>query len=126
MITSPASILGFVLAYALVCLAAPAFLARLRELTLRSALLCTVPLLGLIVVLGFYGAATVRDNPIGLLWALGILAAVVAAGVMRLVRRPVVAARVGVHDWPVDADTLEGRTLAPVPDAGDSDPASSS
>ena len=42
-------------------------------------------------------AATVRDNPIGLLWALGILAAVVAAGVMRLVRRPVVAARAEVH-----------------------------
>lgn len=109
MITSPASILGFVLAYALVCLAAPVFLARLRELTARSAILAALPLLGLVAVLGFYLIATVRDNPIGLGWSVGILTAVVGAGALRLLRRPAVAERVGVHDWPVDADTLEGR-----------------
>jgi hypothetical protein len=49
-----------------------------------------------------------RENPAGLLWAAGILAAVVGAGSVRLLRNPAVAARIGVHDWPVDADTIDG------------------
>ena len=107
-VTSPASILGFVLAYALVCAAAPFFLARIGELTVRAALLSAAPLAGLLCVLGFYLAATMRDNPAGLVWAVGILAAVVAAGSIRLARHPRVAARIGVHDWPTDSDTIEG------------------
>lgn len=108
LITSPASIIGFVLAYALVCAAAPVFLARIGELTLRTALLCTLPFTGLAGVLGFYLAATLRDNPIGLLWAVGVLAAFVVAGAVRLARHPSVAARIGVHDWPVDSDCIDG------------------
>jgi amino acid transporter len=107
-VTSPASILGFVLAYALVCAAAPVFLALIGELTIRVALLCMLPLAGLLVVLGFYLAATLRDNPTGLLWAIGLLAALVAAGSVRIARHPAVAARIGVHDWPIDTDCLDG------------------
>ena len=107
-VTSPASILGFVLAYALVCAAAPVFLARIGELTVRAVVLSALPLAGLLCVLGFYLAATLRDNLAGLLWASGILAAVVAAGSLRLARHPRVAARIGVHDWPTDADAIEG------------------
>ena len=107
-VTSPASILGFVLAYALVCAAAPVFLARIGELTVRAVLLSVVPLAGLLCVLGFYLAATLRDNPAGLLWSVGILAAVVVAGSVRMARHPRVAARVGVHDWPTDADCIDG------------------
>ncbi|MBW9092423.1 APC family permease [Microbacterium jejuense] len=107
-VTSPASILGFVLAYALVCAAAPAFLRRIGELTVRGAVLCIVPLAGLLCILCFYLAATVRDNLPGLLWATGILAAVVAAGCARIARHPGVGARIGVHDWPTDADCLDG------------------
>jgi amino acid transporter len=107
-VTSPASILGFVLAYALVCAAAPVFLGRIGELTARAVLVSTVPLAGLLCVLAFYLGATMRENPAGLLWAAGILAAVVGAGSVRLLRNPAVAARIGVHDWPVDADTIDG------------------
>lgn len=107
-VTSPASIIGFVLAYALVCAAAPVFLARIGELTVRAVAISALPLAGLVCVLGFYLVATVRDNPGGLLWATGILAVVVGAGSLRLARHPRVAARIGVHDWPVDSDCIEG------------------
>ena len=53
-------------------------------------------------------AATLRDNPTGLLWASGFLAAFVVAGAVRLARHPSVAARIGVHDWPVDSDCIDG------------------
>jgi len=107
-VTSPASIIGFVLAYALVCAAAPVFLARIGELTVRAVAICALPLAGLLCVLGFYLAATLHDNPGGLLWAAGILAVVVGAGSLRLARHPRVAARIGVHDWPIDSDCIEG------------------
>lgn len=107
MVTSPGSTLGFVLAYALVCLAAPAFLARIGELTARSAVLAAVPFAGLLAVLAFYVTATAGDNPAGLAWAVALLAAVVVAGMMRLARHPGLASRVGVHDWPIDADCID-------------------
>ncbi|WP_109211476.1 MULTISPECIES: APC family permease [Microbacterium] len=107
-VTAPASILGFVLAYALVCAAAPFFLARIGELTVRAVVLSALPLGGLLCVLGFYLAATIRDNLAGLVWAVGILGAVVVAGSLRVARHPRVAARIGVHDWPTDADCIDG------------------
>ncbi|WP_349428419.1 APC family permease [Microbacterium sp. LWS13-1.2] len=107
-VTSPASIIGFVLAYALVCAAAPVFLARIGELTVRAVVVSALPLAGLLCVLGFYLAATLRDNPGGLLWTAGILTVVVGAGALRLARHPRVAARIGVHDWPIDSDCIEG------------------
>jgi hypothetical protein len=70
--------------------------------------LSIVPLAGLLCVLVFYLASTLRDNPAGLLWAVGVLAAVVAAGSIRIARHPRVAERVGVHDWPTDADCIDG------------------
>ncbi|WP_127476734.1 APC family permease [Microbacterium sulfonylureivorans] len=107
MVTSPGSTIGFVLAYALVCLAAPVFLARIGELTVRSAVLAAVPLAGLVAVLVFYLVSAAADNPAGLWWAAVILGAVVAAGAVRLTRHPGLAARVGVHDWPIDADCID-------------------
>lgn len=108
MVTSPASVTGFVLAYALVCLAAPVFLARIGELTVRATILAAVPLVALLVVLGFFVSLTMRDNPAGLLWSLGLLAAVVGAAIVRMVRHPGVMDRVGLHDSPVDSDTIDG------------------
>ncbi|WP_404434088.1 APC family permease [Microbacterium lacus] len=107
MVTSPASTLGFVLAYTLICLAAPIFLWRLRELTLRSAMLSAVPFAGLTTVLCFYLGATTRDNPLGLAWSAVILAAIVVWGTVTLARRPSLASRLGVHDWAVDSDALD-------------------
>lgn len=109
-VTSPASIIGFLVAYALVCAAAPVFLARIGELTARAAVLAAVPFTGLAGVLGFYLVAASRDNPAGLLWALVGLGAIAAAGAVRLARHPHVADRVGVHDWPVDGDCIDGAT----------------
>ena len=95
------------LAYALVCLAAPVFLARIGELTVRSALLAALPFAGLIAVLAFYLGSTASANAAGLWWAGAILCAVVAAGALRLARNPGLVHRVGVHDWPVDADCID-------------------
>ena len=107
MVTSPASTVGFVLAYTLVCLAAPVFLARIGELTARAALLAALPLAGLVAVLAFFVVSTAGANPAGLWWALAILGAVVTAGGVRLARHPGLASRVGMHDSPVDADCIE-------------------
>lgn len=109
-ITSPASIVGFLVAYAMVCAAAPAFLARIGELTARAAMLAAVPFAGLVGVLGFYLAAASRDNLAGLAWALAGMTLIAVAGAVRLARHPHVADRVGVHDWPVDGDCIDGAT----------------
>jgi amino acid transporter len=108
MVTSPASVLGFLLAYALVCLAAPVFLARIGELTVRATLLCVLPLTALVVVLAFFVGTTARDSPAGLAATLILFTAAIAAGMTRLVRQPALAARVGLHDWPVDEDCIDG------------------
>lgn len=105
-ITAPASTLGFLIAYALMCAAAPVFLARIGELTLRAVIVSAVPVVVLVTVLVFYGASAARADTGGFAGAIGILAVLVVAGLVRLARYPGVAARVGVHDWPVDADTI--------------------
>lgn len=109
-VTSPVSIIGFLVAYALVCAAAPAFLARIGELTARAGVLAAVPFLGLVGVLAFYLVTASRDNLAGLMCALAGLCAIAAAGAVRLARHPHVADRVGVHDWPVDGDCIDGAT----------------
>ncbi|KRA24242.1 hypothetical protein ASD65_07260 [Microbacterium sp. Root61] len=118
-ITAPASTLGFLIAYALMCAAAPAFLAKIGELSARAVIVSVVPLLALATVLGFYGASATRGNPVGFAWAVGILAVLVVAGMVRLARRPGVAARVGLHDWPVDADTIAAQVPAAESDGED-------
>lgn len=107
-VTSPASILGFIVAYTLVCAAAPVFLGRIGELTMRVAVLSAVPFVGLVAVLAFYVTAALRDNPAGFLWAAGAIVVLIGFAAMRLARHPSVAARIGVHDWPVDADCIDG------------------
>lgn len=106
--TSPASILGFVLAYALVCLGAPAFLRKIGELTVGAAVVALLPFAGLLLVLAYYVGSTVTTNPIGLWSVLGFLAVVVVAATVRMARRPRLAERIGMHDWPVATDCIEG------------------
>ena len=90
------------------CLAAPVFLARIGELTVRAAILASLPLLGLLTVLGFYVSVALRDGLSGLSVAVGGMLLVVMLGVARLRRRPAVEDRIGMHDWAVGADTIDG------------------
>ena len=107
-VTSPASVVGFILAYALLCAAAPVFLARIGELTAPAAVLAALPLIGLTTVLAVYLSSTSPEAAPGLLGALACLAALVVVGAVRLARHPLVASRVGLHDAPVDTDCIDG------------------
>ena len=69
-VTSPASVVGFILAYALLCAAAPVFLARIGELTAPAAVLAALPLIGLTTVLAVYLSSTSPEAAPGLLGAL--------------------------------------------------------
>lgn len=107
-VTSPAGMIGFLVAYALVCVAAPVFLARIGELTIGAAVLSGVAGAILPAVLGTAVVSTAGTNPVGLVAVLGILGLVCAAGMVRLRRGTGVIERVGVHDWAVAADTIGG------------------
>lgn len=104
--TTAGSTVGFLIAYGLVCLAAPVFLARIGELTLRSAVLALAPLLALSTILVTYILGTDAAALPGLATVLGVLGALVVAGGVRLLRRPGLAERVGMHDWAVASDTI--------------------
>jgi amino acid transporter len=107
MLTSPAALIGFALAYALVCLAAPVFLARIGELTWRPVALAAPPFLALIAVLAFFVRQTALDNPLGLVGTLVILGGLTTAGIVRIARDPAVFRRVGMHDSPIDTDCID-------------------
>ncbi|NYE19324.1 APC family permease [Microbacterium immunditiarum] len=107
-VTSPAGMIGFLLAYALVCVAAPVFLARIGELTTGAAVLSTVAGTALLAVLCTAVASTTATDPIGLVAVLAILGLVSSAGMVRLRRGTGVIERVGVHDWAVASDTIGG------------------
>lgn len=106
--TAPAIIVGFLLAYTLLCVAAVAFLARLRELTVRSALLAVMPALALVILLVVSVGAMAMEDPHGLLAALAAIAILTAAALLRLRRIPREHRRVGMHDWAVAAQTIDG------------------
>ena len=108
LLTSPASTVGFVVAYALLCVAAPVFLARIGELTARAAVLAIVPATGLACVLVIYAFRTASTNPLGLAGALLVIAMTAGAGMLRIRRHPLVAARIGMYDAPTDGDVIEG------------------
>src|SRR5690606_27092013 len=99
---------GFLVAYALVCVAAPVFLARIGELTIGAAVLSGVAGAALLAVLSTAVVSTSDTNPVGLVAVLGILGVVSAAGMVRLRRGAGVIERVGVHDWAVASDTIGG------------------
>lgn len=109
-VTSPAGTIGFLTTYALICLAAPFFLGRIGELTIRATVAAGLPFVALLVLTGFYVAAIVPTQGRGLAVALAILVVVWSMGMLLLARRPGVARRVGMHDWPVNAESIEGRT----------------
>lgn len=107
MLTSPASLTGFALAYALVCLAAPVFLARIGELTWRPVVLAGLPLIALVAILAYSARQAAIDNPLGLAGTIAILGSLVTAGMVRLARHPAISLRVGMHDSPIDTDCID-------------------
>lgn len=106
-VTSPTATIGFLTTYALVCLAAPFFLGRIGELTVRAVVTAGLPFVALIMLTGFYIASAEGRGPAA---ALAMLAVIWSVGMLRLARRPGLARRVGLHDWPVNAESIEGST----------------
>lgn len=106
--TTPASTIGFIVAYALLCAAAPVFLARIGELTARDAVVAGIPAVALTAVLVAYLGQAASSNPVGLLVTLTVMATAAGAGLVRVRRHPSVAARIGLYDAPTAADVIEG------------------
>lgn len=106
--TGPGSTIGFFVAYALTCVAAVVFLARLGELTVRSAVVAIVPALALGALLVTYVGGQLGVNGWGVAAAVLAIGGVAAAGILRLSRIPRTERRPGVHDWPVADQTIGG------------------
>jgi amino acid transporter len=100
------SVVGYLVAYLLVCLAAPLFLRRIGELTPGPVVVTAVLVPVLVVVLG----ASVASAWGGALPI--VIAALTGAGLGWLgwlrVRRPDRLARIGVYDETLAADVLQG------------------
>jgi amino acid transporter len=99
---------GYIGAYALVCVAAPLFLRRIGELTIRTAVVSALSAIalgaGLVAYLVFEG---VRGNPgVPLALGVGVLAAVLVAWRMR--RGVASLAGIGAYDEPVASEVLGG------------------
>lgn len=104
----PAAAVGFFTAYALMCVAAVAFLARLRELTIRTVVLASAPAVALVALLLAYAGEQAAGDPSGLLVAVTVVIGVAGAGIVRLLRIPPDRRRTGMHDWAVASQTLQG------------------
>lgn len=111
-LTGPASVIGFLVAYTLMCVAAVAFLARLRELTVGTALLAVLPAGALVVLLVTYVGSRVAEDAVGVVVGLAMIAGLTGAGLLRLLRIPRARRRVGMHDWAVAEQTIDGVTDA--------------
>lgn len=99
---------GYLVAYLLVCVAAPVFLHRIGELTAGPVVVTALCAPALLAVLG----AFVATRSLSVLWALGVILAVGAVWLAWLrTRRPRQLAGVGVYDETSAADLLGG----PVP-----------
>ncbi len=105
-ISSPASIVGFIVAYLLVSAAAPVFLRRIGEFTWRAALPGIVSALVLGWALGFYLVAL--EHGTGLAITGGLLAATVLLCLLRAARRPGLLQGLGLYDSPVASDSIGG------------------
>lgn len=97
---------GYVGAYLLVCLATPAFLRRIGELT-RLPLVIGVATAALMIAIIVWAALTL-ESPVWIATAVyaGLLAAGFALYAFRLRRVPGLAERVGVFDETVESDLL--------------------
>ncbi|MEU8827148.1 APC family permease [Streptomyces sp. NPDC048636] len=96
---------GYLVAYLLICLAAPVFLHRIGELTLGPVVVTAICAPVLMVVLGAF--VTTQSG-----WALWAIGAVPAAGALWFgwlrLRRPRELAAVGIYDETSAADLLHG------------------
>jgi amino acid transporter len=99
--------LGYLLAYLLVCLAAPVFLHRIGELTGIAVLATSVIVPVLVAVLGVFVATA--PLAVATLVAGGVLALAGARYLWLRVRRPDRVAAIGLYDETSAADLLGGR-----------------
>ncbi|KAA8889464.1 APC family permease [Nocardia colli] len=109
-----ASVSGLLIAYLLVCLAAPAFLRKIGESTPRQTLLASTAAAGLATCLIMFVTAHGNDNDRYIAMLLVGIALVAAVALRALSRR---ADRIGTHDYPTRAEILE---LEPADRQGDS------
>ncbi|GAA5033181.1 APC family permease [Microbacterium fluvii] len=96
---------GYIVAYILVCVAAPVFLSRIGELTWRTAAIAIVSAVVLTAALVLFFAGDAAAGSPALWVVLGCAAAAGAAIALRL-RRPVEA--LGSYDEPTAAEVLGG------------------
>ncbi|MDQ1128847.1 APC family permease [Microbacterium sp. SORGH_AS_0888] len=99
---------GYITAYVLVCIAAPAFLRRIGELTPGAAVVSWVSAIALAAALiAFFGVDAASGS--AAVWVALALAALVAAGIRWWMRRGGArTGRVGSYDEPVAAQVLGG------------------
>ena len=98
---------GYLIAYLMVCAAAPVFLHRIGELTrgaVTAAAIAAAALLGALVVF----TLSAVDGPYRLLFAVLAAAGLAWFGWLRL-RRPQQLAAIGIYDETTAADLLDGR-----------------
>lgn len=107
MASAPA--IGFMVAYILVCIAAPVFAHRTGELQKRTAVVACLAALGFGGILVVFVATNISGQ-----WAPGIIGAlswlvVAAVGYLALRRlRPPVTARIGIHETPMRSEVFSG------------------
>ena len=101
--------IGFMVAYVLVCVAAPAFLRKTGELQRRAAVTAWLAAVGFGGILVVFVATN-----IGGIWAPGIIGALVwlalaavGYGALRRVR-PLVTAHMGIHETPMRSEVFSG------------------
>ncbi|MBG6055225.1 amino acid transporter [Salinibacterium sp. CAN_S4] len=100
---------GYVVAYILLCIAAPVFLWRIGELTLWPAIKAAVGAAGLTAVLVAFLISEGATAQGGAMWAFLVLMVVGSAGILVLrTRRPWLHQTIGMHDETVLADVLGG------------------
>ncbi|WP_395245164.1 APC family permease [Agromyces sp. MMS24-K17] len=110
--TETAGIIGYLLAYVLVAVAAPVFLGRIGEFRWTSVLPAGLTAAALGATFVHYVAAVPADR-IAAAWcsiaAIGVASAFL---ISRVRRRPDIAARLGLYDSPIATDTIGGRPRA--------------
>ena len=106
--TETAGIIGYLLAYVLVAVAAPVFLGRIGEFRWVGVLPAGVTAIALGATLVHYCAAIPPDRMVAAWCSILAIGAVSAILISRVRRRPDIAARLGLYDSPVAADTIGG------------------
>lgn len=105
--------IGFMVAYVLVCVAAPAFLRKTGELQRRTTVIAGLAAVGFGGILVMFVATNIGGT-----WAPGIIGAFVwlalaAVGYVTLRRmRPLVTARIGIHETPMRSEVFSGHLEA--------------